>query len=40
MQTGTIIMLIVIIVGIYGSAGMLLSKNMKDEAKKNAENDK
>ena len=37
MQTGTIIMLIV---GIYGSAGMLLSKNMKNEAKKNAENDK
>lgn len=33
METGSIIMLIIIIVGIFGGTGMLVARNLRNEAK-------
>lgn len=40
MQTGTIIMLIIIVVGVFGGTGLLVARNLKNEAKNLAEKDK
>ena len=36
MLPGTIIMLLIIVVGIFGGTGVLIAKNLKNDKKKNA----